>query len=82
MGTITARPRKGGTISYRVQIVIRRKRATVFSIVQTFESETAARRRLQKKETKLKTPEGLERALLRKSGKGFISLIQRDSWMA
>jgi len=62
MGTITARPRKDGSIGYTAQIVIKRGGRTVFSQAQTFDREAAAKTWMKKKEAELARPGALDAA--------------------
>lgn len=62
MGSITERPKKGGGRSYLAQIRIVRSGKTVHRENQTFERRQAAAAWLERRETELAAPGGLERA--------------------
>lgn len=62
MATITARPRKDGTVGYTAQIKIKRGGKVIFSLAQTFDREAAANTWAKKKEAALAKPGGLDAA--------------------
>lgn len=62
MGTITARKKADGSLSYTAQIRIRRDGKLVHSEAQTFERKPAATAWLRKREKELEAPDALERA--------------------
>ena len=64
MGTILVRPRKNGTKSYQAQLVIKRDGKIVHREQQTFDRRQAASAWLERKETELNRPGGLEAALV------------------
>ncbi|GAB3384124.1 tyrosine-type recombinase/integrase [Azotobacter armeniacus] len=62
MGTITARPRKGGGTGYTAQIRIKREGKVVYQENQTFDRKAAAQAWIKRRETELAVPGALERA--------------------
>jgi integrase len=60
MGTITPRTNKDGTLSYKVELRIRRKGQIVHQETQTFERQQAARAWMKKRETELAVPGALD----------------------
>lgn len=62
MGTIVARPRKDGSLSYTAQIKIKRGGRVVFSQAQTFDKESTARKWMDRKEKDLSAPDALDAA--------------------
>lgn len=67
MGTISARPRKDGTLGYTAQIKIKRGGRVIFSQGQTFDREVAAKAWMAKREKELARPGGLD-AMMQPSG--------------
>ncbi len=63
MGTILVRPRKNGTKSYQAQLVIKRDGKILHREQQTFDRRQAASAWLERKETELNRPGGLQAAL-------------------
>lgn len=61
MGTVIPRRRKDGTISYLAQITIKRQGKIAHREAQTFDRRQAANAWLEKRETELAKPGGLER---------------------
>lgn len=62
MGTIVARKRKDGSTGYHAQVVIKRGGAIVHRETRTFDRRQAASAWLERRETELSKPGGLERA--------------------
>lgn len=62
MGTIVQRRRKNGSIAYSAQIVIKSKGVIVHRETETFSRRPAAAAWIERRETELKAPGGLERA--------------------
>lgn len=62
MGTITARPRKGGGTGYTAQLRIKCEGKIVYQESQTFDRKQAAQAWLKRRETELAMPVALERA--------------------
>ena len=67
MGTISARPRKDGTMGYTAQIKIKRGGRVIFSLAQTFDRKVATKAWMARREQELARPGGLD-AMLRPSG--------------
>ena len=61
MGTIVARKRKNGSIGYNAQLVIKRGGATLHREARTFDRRQAASAWLERRESELAKPGGLER---------------------
>src|SRR3990167_9756886 len=62
MGTIVARKRKNGSIGYNAQLLIKRGGAILHRETRTFARRQAASAWLERRETELSKPGGLERA--------------------
>lgn len=62
MGTITARPRKGGGVGYTAQIRIKREGKVVYQESQTFDRKQTAQAWVKRRETELAEPGALARA--------------------
>lgn len=62
MGTIVARKRKNGSMSYNAQLVIKRAGVILHRETRTFDRRQAASAWLERRETELGKPGGLERA--------------------
>lgn len=62
MGTITARPRKGGGVGYTAQIRIKREGKVVYQESQTFDRKQTAQAWVKRRETELAEPGALDRA--------------------
>lgn len=63
MGTITARTSKGGDVSYKAEIRIRRGGSIVHQETKTFEREQAAKAWMKKREVELDKPGALDAKL-------------------
>lgn len=61
MGTILARKRKNGTTGYHAQVLIKREGKIVHRETRTFDRRQAANAWLERRETELSLPGGLER---------------------
>ncbi|RYE46180.1 MAG: site-specific integrase [Hyphomicrobiales bacterium] len=75
MGSIAARKRKDGTTGYTAQIVLKKDGAVVHREARTFDRRQAAATWLDKRETELKAPGGLERA--KRKGETLADAIDR-----
>lgn len=62
MGSIAPRKRKGGTIGYTAQIILKRSGKVVHSEAQTFDRRQAAAAWVKRRETELAVPGAIERA--------------------
>ncbi len=62
MATIRARKKADGTLSYTVQIRLKKKGFIVYQEAQTFARKQAARAWAKRRETELAVPGGIERA--------------------
>ncbi|KZL28357.1 integrase [Pseudovibrio sp. WM33] len=75
MGTIVSKPRKDGSISHCAQILIKRKGKIVHRESKVFSRKRAAQAWLNKRETELSPPGGLEQA--QKPSKTLGEVIKR-----
>jgi integrase len=75
MGSIAPRKRKDGTTGYTAQIVLKKDGAVVHREARTFDRRQAAAIWLDKRETELRAPGGLERA--KRKGETLADAIDR-----
>ena len=79
MGTIIARPRKGGSTAYLAQIMIKRDGAVVFRQSRTFDGKPVAQAWIKKREAELAKPGAIEQAKDGKTAPTLADAIDRYS---
>lgn len=72
MGTIIARKRKDGSVGYNAQLVVKRGGAILHRETRTFDRRQAASAWLERRETELARPGGVDRALAKDPTLGVV----------